>query len=64
MAARQPSMRRAFASTMMLGVAGSLAITAGFSSLFVLGGVYGLSWFFLGLLKLLNVPASSINTAE
>jgi len=40
-------MRRAFASTMLLNVAGALAITAGFSGLYVLGGIYVFSWFCL-----------------
>ncbi len=38
------SMIKAFASTMLLGVAGSLAITSGFSGLYVLGGIYLFSW--------------------
>jgi hypothetical protein len=44
---RPASMRRAFASTMLLNVAGALAITAGFSGLYVLGGIYVFSWFCL-----------------
>jgi hypothetical protein len=40
----QPSMERAFASTMLLGVIGPLTITAGFSALYVLIVVYFCSW--------------------
>jgi hypothetical protein len=32
---------------MLLNVAGALAITAGFSGLYVLGGIYVFSWFCL-----------------
>jgi oligosaccharide repeat unit polymerase len=44
LAASQPSIMKAFASTMLLGVAGSLAVTAGFSSVYALAGIYFLSW--------------------
>ena len=40
----QPSMMQAFASTMLLGVAGGFAVSAGFSGLYVLGGIYVFSW--------------------
>ncbi len=43
----QPSMMNAFASTMLLGVASSFAVSAGFSGLYVLGGIYVFSWFCL-----------------
>jgi len=42
-----PSMMRAFASSTLLGISGSLAVSAGFSSLYVLAGVYLLAWFCL-----------------
>jgi len=41
----RPSMVGAFASTMLLGVAGCFAISAGFSGLYVLAGTYLFSWF-------------------
>jgi hypothetical protein len=37
-------MTTAFASTMLLGVAGTLAISSGFSGIYILGGVYFWSW--------------------
>jgi oligosaccharide repeat unit polymerase len=49
-----PSMIRAFASTMLLGVAGSLAITASFSSLYVLAGIYLFSWLCLAVGRLVQ----------
>jgi oligosaccharide repeat unit polymerase len=42
--ASPPSMMKAFASTMLLGVSATVAITAGFSGLYVLGGVYLFAW--------------------
>jgi oligosaccharide repeat unit polymerase len=50
----RPSMMKAFASTMLLGVAGSLALTAGFSSLYILGGTYLFSWFCLRAMQLIQ----------
>jgi oligosaccharide repeat unit polymerase len=44
-ASSRPSMMKAFASTMLLGVSGALAVSAGFSSVYVLAGVYLFSWF-------------------
>jgi hypothetical protein len=41
----QPSMMKAFASTMLLGIAGAFAVSAGFSGIYVLAGVYLFSWF-------------------
>ncbi|SRR5216683_3217944 len=38
------SMMKAFASTMLFGVATALAISSSFSSLYVLGGIYLFSW--------------------
>jgi len=43
----QPSMRQAFASTMLLSVASCIAISAGFSGLYTLAGIYLISWVFL-----------------
>jgi oligosaccharide repeat unit polymerase len=48
----RPSMMRAFAFTNLLAVAASIAVSAGFSSVYVLAGVYALSWFFLLLQRL------------
>ncbi|MGB7601977.1 MAG: oligosaccharide repeat unit polymerase [Candidatus Sulfotelmatobacter sp.] len=45
LAGPQPSMMKAFASSMLLGVAGSLSVSAGFSGLYVLAGIYFFSWF-------------------
>jgi oligosaccharide repeat unit polymerase len=44
LASSSRSMRTALASTMMLGVAGALTISSGFSGLYVLVGVYAFSW--------------------
>lgn len=41
------SMRKAFASTMLLNVIGSITISSSFSSLYVLGGIYLFSWILL-----------------
>ncbi len=41
----QPSMMKAFASTMLVGVATTLAVSAGFSGLYILAGIYAFSWF-------------------
>ncbi len=40
----KPSMTRAFASTMLLGVAAAVAISANVSALYVLGTVYLFTW--------------------
>jgi oligosaccharide repeat unit polymerase len=44
LSAPQPSMMRAFSSTMLLGVATTLAVSAGFSALYILAGIYLFSW--------------------
>jgi len=41
------SMQKAFASTMLLNVAGCIAISAGFSGLYTLAGIYFFTWFCL-----------------
>lgn len=41
----QSSMMQAFASTMLLGVATTLAVSAGFSALYTLAAIYIFSWF-------------------
>jgi hypothetical protein len=48
----RPSMMHAFASTMLLGVTGALAITAGFSGLYILILIYVFSWVCLQALHL------------
>jgi hypothetical protein len=54
MTAPQPSMRKAFASTMLLNVAGIIAISANSSGFFVLGGIYLFSWLCLSALRLIQ----------
>ena len=44
LASPEPSMMKAFSSTMLLGISGALAVSAGFSSLYVLAAVYLFSW--------------------
>ncbi len=45
----RPSMMRAFASTMLLSISGCIAISAGFSGLYTLAAIYGISWFCLSV---------------
>jgi oligosaccharide repeat unit polymerase len=52
--APQPSMRQAFASTMMLGVASIFAISANSSGFFVLGAVYLFTWLSLQAQRLVH----------
>jgi hypothetical protein len=54
MTAPQPSMRKAFASTTLLSVAGIIAISANSSGFFVLGGIYFFSWFCLKVFQLIQ----------
>ena len=54
-ASSRPSMMKAFASTMLLGIAGSFAVSAGFSGLYILAGVY----FFVLPFRAANVPAAA-----
>jgi hypothetical protein len=54
MTAPQPSMRKAFASTMLLSVASIISISANSSGFFVLGGVYLFSWLCLSALRLVQ----------
>ncbi len=48
----KPSVMRAFAATMPLGVAGAFAVSAGFSGIYVLAGVYLISWFCLSIQRM------------
>ena len=59
---QHPSMMKAFASTMLLSVAGCLVISAGFSGLYTLAGIYGFTWFCLAVERLFHpagTPGSS-----
>jgi oligosaccharide repeat unit polymerase len=47
LAGAQPSMRKAFAATMLLSIASCITISAGFSGLYTLAGIYSFSWFCL-----------------
>src|SRR6185437_3440152 len=47
-----PSMMKAFAATMLLGIAGTVAVSAGFSSVYVLAGVYLFSWLCLSVQRM------------
>ena len=53
-ASPRPSMMKAFASTMLLGVAGAVAISSSFSGIYVLGGIYLFSWLCLGAQRLIQ----------
>jgi hypothetical protein len=50
----QPSMMPAFASTMLLGVATTFAVSAGFSSLYTLAAIYAFSWFGVSVERFLH----------
>jgi hypothetical protein len=60
----RPSMMKAFSSTMLLSVAGSLAITAGFSGLYILGGIYLFSWLCLRVLDMVQPRQTSLAEAD
>ncbi len=45
LSAVEPSMMKAFASTILVTVATTLAVSAGFSGLYILAGIYLFSWF-------------------
>jgi oligosaccharide repeat unit polymerase len=53
-ASPRPSMMKAFASTMLLGVASAVAISSSFSGVYVLGGIYLFSWLCLGAQRLIR----------
>lgn len=52
-------MRTALASTMMLGIAMTLAITSGFSGLYVLAGVYAFTWLCLSVERMFRPQSFS-----
>jgi oligosaccharide repeat unit polymerase len=53
-ASPRPSMMKAFASTMLLGVASAVAISSSFSGVYVLVGIYLFSWLCLGAQRLIQ----------
>ncbi len=55
-----PSMRKAFASTILLGVVNFVAISVSSSGIFVLIGIYAFSWFCLQVMRLLPAAQSLI----
>lgn len=59
----RPSMRKAFASTMLLNVIGTITISSSFSSLYVLGGIYLFSWGLLLVLRLIRIPHHALADA-
>ncbi|WP_263366110.1 oligosaccharide repeat unit polymerase [Edaphobacter bradus] len=62
LASSRPSMMKAFASTMLIGVAGACAISSGFSGLYVLGGIYLFSWFCLRIQRMIQPRSSHLRT--
>jgi oligosaccharide repeat unit polymerase len=59
-ASTQPSMVKAFASTMLLSVAGCIAISAGFSGLYTLAGIYLFTWFCVGVERIFHPASASV----
>jgi hypothetical protein len=57
------SMRKAFASTMLLNVAGCIAISAGFSGLYTLAGIYCFSWFCLTFERIFHPAVAYADSA-
>jgi oligosaccharide repeat unit polymerase len=60
----RPSMRKAFASTMLLSVAGVIAISANSSGFFVLGGIYVFSWLCLHIQRMVQLHHISLADAN
>jgi oligosaccharide repeat unit polymerase len=60
----QPSMMKAFASTMLLGIAGAFAVSAGFSGVYVLVGVYLFSWFCLSVRRMFEPQKVLVTSAK
>jgi len=60
----RPSMRKAFSSTMTLGVAGVIAMSANSSGFYVLGGIYLFSWFCLSALRMVLLHRVSLADAN
>jgi oligosaccharide repeat unit polymerase len=57
-----PSMRNAFASTMLLNITGAISISSSFSVLYVLAGIYFFSWLCLQAQRM--VRSSNISLAD
>jgi hypothetical protein len=55
----RPSMMQAFASSMLLNISGCIAISAGFSGLYTLAGIYLFSWFCLSVERVFR-PARAV----
>jgi oligosaccharide repeat unit polymerase len=60
----QPSMMKAFASTMLLGIAGAFAVSAGFSGVYVVAGVYLFSWFCLTVQRMFEPQKVLVTAAK
>jgi oligosaccharide repeat unit polymerase len=63
LAPSQPSMMKAFASSMLLGVAGAFALSAGFSGLYILAGIYVFSWCCICVQRIFRPRRISIDDA-
>jgi len=59
----RPSMMKAFASTMLIGVAGYISVSSGFSGLYVLGAIYLFSWFCLSVEKMFRSHSNPVDHA-
>jgi hypothetical protein len=57
-------MMKAFASTMLLGIAGAFAVSAGFSGIYVLAGVYLFSWFCLSVQRIFEPQKVLVTSAK
>jgi hypothetical protein len=57
-------MMKAFASTMLLGIAGAFAVSAGFSGIYVLAGVYLFSWFCLSVQRMSEPQKVLVTSAK
>jgi oligosaccharide repeat unit polymerase len=60
----QPSMMKAFASTMLLGISGAFAVSAGFSGVYVVAGVYLFSWFCLTVQRMFEPQKALVTAAK
>jgi oligosaccharide repeat unit polymerase len=59
-----PCMSQAFAATMLLGVSGAFAVSAGFSGVYVLAGVYLFSWLCLAVQRIFVPRKMPMNGLE
>jgi oligosaccharide repeat unit polymerase len=60
----RPSMMKAFASTMLLGIAGAFAVSAGFSGVYVLAAAYLFSWFCLSVENMFTAQPGRIQAVD